>query len=867
MTSTTKIIALFIAVILTATAIGMFGVGSSIVDAAFASIQSDRNLAVPDSEPPVDTVSITNFSSVYTQNFNSLATSGSSNPLSELPAGWIVYRSDDGTTYKADNGSDTVSNIFSYGSTGSSDRALGILDDSSMTGSLGAVFTNNTGAEIGALVISYVGEQWRRGAGSGDGLSFSYCVGCSDLVDGTWTGFSSLNFVSPFQGNPTNRSEDGNASNRRTAFSNVIVPVSVPNGSSVTIRWTATNVTGADDGHGIDDFSLRAAPAVPETTLTSSPNLVSNSTSASFSFTSDGAGATFECRLNSGSWAACTSPRSLSGLSQGSNTFEVRATALGETDPTPASYTWVVDTVAPTVAFTSSPTGTRTVKSETISFSATDAGSGIDFTECRLNTGSYSQCVSPVTLTNLAEGGQTFSVRATDNAGNVSSVLSASWTVDSIAPTVTNFTPFTNSTSTSARSQEITVTDATSNVSSVTISYSVISAPAGDAPEGTFVKGFDDLSSSPCTVVNAPQGRFNCSIPGTVAGSAVQYSITATDTPGNIRRLPSVGTYTYLVLNSSGKTDLPPGEYGNLTIDGSNISINGDISVSGTLTLTGAVESTGTVTFGCSGTSAGTGFLVGTVEKEFCGATSFTYPIGTNVIVGAVSGQELDETLSTPVSAPATVTVTSVNGPSSLSVNAFLGRMPGVGTDYLNIYWETLEDGDITADLRFGWVASAEIGNSANYQGLIRRPVGGTAVVDGSSVTPASRFVDFPDVSEFDSGVTIQEGGLGVFAIPYLWTAALYGSTAGGDNELTGRVVSAEGRPLRGVTVTLIGGSLVEPMTITTNQFGVYRFAGLGAGSTYVISVNSGRHTFGNNVRVVYLADSLSGEDFVADQK
>src|SRR5204863_5347072 len=86
----------------------------------------------------------------------------------------------------------------------------------------------------------------------------------------------------------------------------------------------------------------------PDTTITAAPPAVSNSSSASFSFTSTKAGSIFACQLDASAFAACVSPQSYSGLADGSHTFQVRATdPAGNTDPTPASYTWTVDTTPP----------------------------------------------------------------------------------------------------------------------------------------------------------------------------------------------------------------------------------------------------------------------------------------------------------------------------------------------------------------------------------------------------------------------------------------------------------------------------------------------------------------------------------------
>jgi hypothetical protein len=81
----------------------------------------------------------------------------------------------------------------------------------------------------------------------------------------------------------------------------------------------------------------------PHTSITAAPLAISTSSTASFSFTSTEAGSTFACQLDVSAFAACLSPQSYSGLALGSHSFQVRATdPAGNTDPTPASYTWIV---------------------------------------------------------------------------------------------------------------------------------------------------------------------------------------------------------------------------------------------------------------------------------------------------------------------------------------------------------------------------------------------------------------------------------------------------------------------------------------------------------------------------------------------
>jgi parallel beta-helix repeat protein len=80
-----------------------------------------------------------------------------------------------------------------------------------------------------------------------------------------------------------------------------------------------------------------------DTTIDSGPDNPTTSTSATFTFSANDPGATFECALDDASFAACASPVELSGLAVGAHTFEVRAIDMvGNIDPTPASYTWTV---------------------------------------------------------------------------------------------------------------------------------------------------------------------------------------------------------------------------------------------------------------------------------------------------------------------------------------------------------------------------------------------------------------------------------------------------------------------------------------------------------------------------------------------
>jgi hypothetical protein len=178
-----------------------------------------------------------------------------------------------------------------------------------------------------------------------------------------------------------------------------------------------------------------------DTTIADRPTPHSNEVMPSFSFSSE-PGATFECKLDLGAYAACSSPYTVAvPLGNGSHTFKVRAKVVtGEYDPTPASYTWVVDTVPP--ALTIRPVTATNMAMKVITGTKA-AGSRLtanapDGVTCTFSTGSTSAATSwsctvsgyPVNqLTSLH-------ITATNAVGN-STTRRAVITYDTLAPAAT----------------------------------------------------------------------------------------------------------------------------------------------------------------------------------------------------------------------------------------------------------------------------------------------------------------------------------------------------------------------------------------------------------------------------------------------
>ncbi|MFT3746469.1 MAG: lamin tail domain-containing protein [Pyrinomonadaceae bacterium] len=108
-----------------------------------------------------------------------------------------------------------------------------------------------------------------------------------------------------------------------------------------------------------------------------------------------------------------------------------------------------------------------------------------------------------------------------------------------------------------------------------------------------------------------------------------------------------------------------------------------------------------------------------------------------------------------------------------------------------------------------------------------------------------------PDAPEFLRGEI--QGGWGIELLP---------STAAGV-EVSGRVLTPDGRGLRNATVT-ITDSMGNRRTATTSSFGFYHFTDVEAGGSYSVSVTARRYRF--TPRIVQVQDTLTDVDFVGQE-
>ncbi len=216
-------------------------------------------------------VSITAVNTPVTENFDTLATSGTTNAWGDnvTLVGWysqFLATPTNPTTYRADAGGSNAGAIYSYGTGTATERAFGSVS----SGTPGTIFNavrlvNNTGVTVTSLAVGYTGEQWRNGGNtSAQQLDFQYQVAAAGTITDAntpttgWVDANALDFVSPTVG-ATAAALDGNAAANRTAkLSGFLVTVNP--GEEVWLRWVDINDGGNDHGLAVDDLSVTANP-------------------------------------------------------------------------------------------------------------------------------------------------------------------------------------------------------------------------------------------------------------------------------------------------------------------------------------------------------------------------------------------------------------------------------------------------------------------------------------------------------------------------------------------------------------------------------------------------------------------------------
>ncbi|MEA2208926.1 MAG: large repetitive protein [Solirubrobacteraceae bacterium] len=297
-----------------------------------------------------------------------------------------------------------------------------------------------------------------------------------------------------------------------------------------------------------------AGASVPAPSITARPAEPTNQTAAHFTYPDSQAGASFECRLDGGSFASCpaTGITYAGPLAQGTHSFAVRAVFAGKTSDT-TTYSWTIDTLAPSVSVSSPVAGARLSASGwasrcsagSICGEASDAhgvasvavsiqrsgggwwgGSAFDqpgesFRAATLSGGSSSPAWS-YTLPMPADGQYTVHVRATDLAGNTTPAASQAvsvFTVDTTPPPAPT----------------------------------ISSGPEASTTERSATFTFADGESAAALLCRRDESKFaSCTSPqsyGPVSFGSHSFEVEAVDAAGNASAATS---YSWTVANSVG---------------------------------------------------------------------------------------------------------------------------------------------------------------------------------------------------------------------------------------------------------------------------------------------------------------------------
>jgi hypothetical protein len=228
-------------------------------------------------------VSYSTTGSTYTQDFDTLITSGTNQAWSNNTTitGWHLFRQPAAgtaiTTYNAGDGSVNTGSFYSFGTGTNTDRSLGGTASGgtyfgspasgAVAGWIAVGFTNNTGENLSAFTVGYNGEQWRNGGNvTAQTMVLEYGVGATFTDVATWTpAGAAFNFTSVVN-TATAAAVDGNVAGLVTGLGGT-VNFAWNTGDTLWIRYIENNDAGNDHGLGIDNFSFSAtASAVPEPT-------------------------------------------------------------------------------------------------------------------------------------------------------------------------------------------------------------------------------------------------------------------------------------------------------------------------------------------------------------------------------------------------------------------------------------------------------------------------------------------------------------------------------------------------------------------------------------------------------------------------
>lgn len=217
------------------------------------------------------------FNGTYTQNFDTLATSGTGLAWannSTLP-GWFLFNKNLAsiTSYVAGNGASNTGSFYSLGL--STDRALGGVASGgayfgspaqgAVAGWIALAVRNDTGGSVDGITLRFNGEQWRNGGNTErQPMVLEYGMGATFADVPEWLpAGANFNWQSPVA-TGTAAAVDGNVAGRVSNVGGDLRGLGWAPGATLWLRWVELNDVGNDHGLAIDDVSITLA--LPDTT-------------------------------------------------------------------------------------------------------------------------------------------------------------------------------------------------------------------------------------------------------------------------------------------------------------------------------------------------------------------------------------------------------------------------------------------------------------------------------------------------------------------------------------------------------------------------------------------------------------------------
>lgn len=219
-------------------------------------------------------ISVTSPAFTYSESFDTLSTSTTPSAWvnDSTLAGWSLFNAAGAAapTLLGGNGSSNTGSFYSFGATGSTERALGSAASGgtyfgspasgAVAGWIALSLTNTSGGTLDTFTVGYSGEQWRNGGNTNaQSQVLEYGFGGSFGAVTGWTALST--FTSPVVG-ATAAAVDGNTAGLVSGLGGT-VNASWAAGDRLWLRWSDLNDVGNDHGLAIDNLSFSVG-VVPE---------------------------------------------------------------------------------------------------------------------------------------------------------------------------------------------------------------------------------------------------------------------------------------------------------------------------------------------------------------------------------------------------------------------------------------------------------------------------------------------------------------------------------------------------------------------------------------------------------------------------